>query len=153
MCAVAFASSRCLRKNPGPTARFSAIPESSAESGADGVFIKGPVTFWHKWLEVTPRGICSWVHPILINNESDIVTLQSWLKEWKNKLSGALAIWAVWAMPGHYATNEQAPWSCLGVPSKYSLSDWVGHRCLLTPKLLEMSPTCLLPSLLKTDHA
>ena len=44
MCAAAFASSRCLRKTPVRTARFSAIPESSA----DGVFIRGVATFCYK---------------------------------------------------------------------------------------------------------
>ena len=57
--AVAFASSRCLRKKTGPTARFSAIPDH--ESSADSVFIHGVATFCNKCLEVTPRGICSYI--------------------------------------------------------------------------------------------
>ena len=48
MCAVAFASSRCLRKKTGPTARFPTISESSA----DGIFIHGVGPSWSQQLRV-----------------------------------------------------------------------------------------------------
>ena len=46
MCAMAFVSSQCVHKKPGPTARFPAIPGSSA----DGVFIHGVGVSWYKRL-------------------------------------------------------------------------------------------------------
>ena len=106
-------SSRCLRKKPGPTARFPAIPESSA----DGGFIHGVATSRGKWLQVTPRGICGYIPPSSWPSDLDYRSENFQVLRSSEQFRVCLQL----------ATTPPMS-NPLGVPTNYV--HLLGHRCL-----------------------